>query len=345
MLGRDFLAPMAGSMLFAKVASRFLRVRLDNERGATLARSWARAWDEEFERHGAAGAFDRPFLELFAPAREGRPAPAVYLNATGADSGRRIVASNVASVREAMPGIVDLLRERREPLKTAGLPVREAVLNSARFTYVSPAGTVVRCHDQPAEGRCPGKEHVWERLVDGGYFENSGVATLSDVMRAAGSEARRENTFVIVIDNSSSPVLACPERAGVPRSDPDAEVAAATVPPFSGLTAPIEAFLRVREARARLEVQRLRTELPCRTGRLIDWSLFGDRKTQKEAIEAQQQPALGWFLSNRSATWMLGRVDDVARELPFRLAGCHPGPLSAEVRGLLGGELRREHCQ
>jgi hypothetical protein len=223
--------------------------------------------------------------------------------------------------------------------------VREAVLNSARFTYVSPAGTVVRCHDKPAEGRCQGKERVWERLVDGGYFENSGVATLSDVMRAAGSEARRENTFVIMIDNSSSPVLACPERAGVPRSDPDAEVAAATVPPFSGLTAPIEAFLRVREARAQLEVQRLRTELPCRTGRLIDWSLFGDRKTQKEAIEAQQQPALGWFLSNRSATWMLARVDDVARRLPFRLAGCHPGPLSAEVRGLLGGELSREHCQ
>ena len=101
----------------------------------------------------------------------------------------------------------------------------------------------------------------------------------------------------------------------------------------------------MREARARLEVRRLRSDFGCDRGQLIDWNLFGDRETLKEAIEAQQQPPLGWFLSTRSAKWMLGRVDDVAATLPFRLAACHPGSTPPNVRGLPGGdEHRGERC-
>jgi hypothetical protein len=347
MLGRDFLAPVAGSMLFAEPASRFVFSRIENDRGATLAKSWSRSWDDEFSRHGAAGRFDGAFVEVFAPVTQGRPGPAVYLNATGADSGRRVVASNVAAVRNAMPGIVDLLREERQrPLKTAALPLREAVLNSARFTYVSPAGAVYGCYGKLVDGRCPpGKERIWERLVDGGYFENSGAATLAEIINGLGKGLPRQNAFVIVIDNSSDPVLACRPANVRSSSDLKAEEQPDTVPPFSGLTAPIEAFLNVREARARLEVRHLRAEFSCDKGQILDWNLFGDKETQKEAIEAQLQPPLGWFLSTRSAKWMLKRVDGVAHKLPFQLAACHSGPLSREVRGLLGGaEFRSEHC-
>ena len=92
-------------------------------------------------------------------------------------------------------------------------------------------------------------------------------------------------------------------------------------------------------------MRRLRTEFSCEQGRILDWNLFGDKETQKDAIDAQQQPPLGWFLSTRSAKWMLGRVDEVAGKLPFRLAACHSGPLSQKVRGLLGDEaFRSEHC-
>src|SRR5213078_1342962 len=100
----------------------------------------------------------------------------------------------------AMPGSVDLLREdRRVALKTGGLPLREAVLNSARFTYVSPAGTVYGCYKELVDGRCPqGEEKIWERLVDGGYFENSGVSTLSDVMQAVKANSLKDKVFVIV---------------------------------------------------------------------------------------------------------------------------------------------------
>ena len=56
-------------------------------------------------------------------------------------------------------------------------------------------------------------------------------------------------------------------------------------------------------------------------------------------------PALGWFLSTRSAKWMLERVDRITEEVPFKLAACYQGKLSKEVRGLLGErDFPREHC-
>src|SRR5205814_9780295 len=138
--------------------------------------------------------------------------------------------------------------------------------------------------------------------VDGGYFENSGVSTLSDVMQAVKANSLKDKVFVIVIDNSSAPVLAC-RPPGVPsRSAVHVEEHQAELPPLSGWTAPIEAFLNVREARARLEVRRLRLQFHCGdNGQLLDWNLFGDWEAQQEAIDARQQPALGWFLSARSA--------------------------------------------
>jgi hypothetical protein len=55
------------------------------------------------------------------------------------------------------------------------MPLSTAAHNSARFTYVSPAGTVQR------QDRQDGKQ-AWLRLVDGGYFENSGAVTASELV-------------------------------------------------------------------------------------------------------------------------------------------------------------------
>jgi hypothetical protein len=54
------------------------------------------------------------------------------------------------------------------------LPLSTASLLSARFTYVSPAALIDthRCH-APA----------WIRLVDGGYFDNSGAVTAQEIAR------------------------------------------------------------------------------------------------------------------------------------------------------------------
>lgn len=343
MLNRDFLAPVAGSLLFAEMAQRFSPLTyLDDDRGSTLARAWAQAWDDVFPQ--AKGRFEQPFLEQFAalaPQDGAMPVrPAVFLNATGVHSGRRVIAANVAA---RVPGSIDLFRPvRGAALKTAGLTLREAVLNSARFTYVSPAATVLACRTPGADGSCPA-EHLmlWDRLVDGGYFENSGVATLTDVINllkpAEGSKQAgldKSRAYVIVIDNTASNEPVCRPR----KVDDDEQITLPPgVPPLSGVTAPIEAFLHVRESRADLEVRRARREFRC-AQRLIDWDLFGDRgeRNKQQAEEARHEPALGWFVSRRSARSMSDQGAKVAALFPFRLAACDDGKLPKTVRTLVG---------
>ena len=354
LLGRDFLAPVAGSLLFAELPRRLLPLPLENDRGTALAKSWSEAWNDVFGV-AAHGRFDEAFLDAFAarPAGKRAASPAVFLNSTAVDSGRRVIVSNVAYDALEITDSIDLLSEkRRRALKTSGLTLREAVLNSARFTYVSPPGEVRGCYAPlDGDGACPqGQEKIWDRVVDGGYFENSGLATLSDVVHRLmakppeGAGLSKDELFIIVIDNSSQPVLACrPARSG-PASRGRTEERPADVPALSGMTAPVEAFLHVREARARLEVRRLSAEFECER-QLLDWSLLGGRETREQAEAEQQRPALGWFLSTRSADWMLKRVDKVATEFPFRLAACpEPQPRAEKLRGLFGVTLPKTHC-
>jgi hypothetical protein len=320
MLRRDFLAPVAGSLLFAEMTQRFVPFDyLKDDRGSTLAKAWSAAWDDVFP--DAKGKFDRPFLEVFAAGSN----PAVFLNATAVETGRRVLATNVQ--RSRVPAAVDLFRPVRGlgALDTAGLTVRDAVLNSARFTYVSPAATVSACKEPAEDGTCPEYTKVWDRLVDGGYFENSGLATLSDVIRALDAEPAKRRFIVIVIDNSNEGELACPQR----RADAEGneEPPALEVTALSHFTAPIEALLRVRESRGQLELRRVRAEFDCKEGRLLDWNLFGDHAERKEARAAGQEPALGWFLSQRSAKWIFDRAEQVALHFPFRHAACFEGPL------------------
>jgi hypothetical protein len=266
----------------------------------------------------------------------------VFLNATAVESGRRAIVSNV-QVR--LPDGIDLFRPVRQAgaLRTSGLTLREAVLNSARFTYVSPAATVHACAEARNDGTCGTKTTVWDRLVDGGYFENSGVATLSDVFRALKPDAGLKNRMhFIVIDNSNESQPACrdwrktPAKAGVAPGDAN-EDAPPGVAPVSGLTAPIEALLKVREARGQLEVNRLRNDFNCAEGRLIDWNLFGDQEKRAQAQAAGQEPALGWFLSRRSAQWIGRRVAEVAAQFPFRHAACANGKVpNGQVKTLVG---------
>ena len=319
MLRRDFLAPVAGSLLFAEMTQRFFPIDyLDEDRGTTLARAWSMAWDEVFP--GAKGKFDEPFLEAFKAGSN----PAVFLNATAVSSGQRVLASNVT--RTQIPAF-DLFRRSRAvgALNTSGLTVREAVLNSARFTYVSPAATVLGCGQPAEDGTCPEYTKVWDRLVDGGYFENSGLATLSDAIRTLKTDALKRRMIVVVIENSNETQAACRKR-GEPGADAGEE-ARGDVAPVAGFTAPLEALLHVREARGQLELRRVRAEFKCEDGQLLDWHLFGSPAERAQARAAGQEPALGWFLSERSAKWIRTRADDAAKSFPFRHAACQDKPL------------------
>src|SRR5690606_6933429 len=122
--------------------------------------------------------FTRPIDSLYTPGRW-NGTPLLFLNSTVVETGQRLVMSPVRidepSFSEALDGRSVLGHE---------VPLSAAVHNSARFTYVSPAGTVRRLDRTSTGGRAE-----WIRLVDGGYFENSGAVTAAEILRAVRKHA------------------------------------------------------------------------------------------------------------------------------------------------------------
>ena len=101
--------------------------------------------------------------------------PSLFLNATLVDSGNRFVVSNIEISDQEFTSVTDAMscfepaRDffSRDPEKPMEIRLSTAAHLSARFTYFSPAGRL-------ADGR---------RVVDGGYFENSGAATADEIIQ------------------------------------------------------------------------------------------------------------------------------------------------------------------
>ena len=135
----------------------------------------------------------RPFGHHPDAKRAGAWVPVFFLNGASVFTGRRIVVSDVATTSCSPPDAAfmamayDLndLRDRptapstacSDAIKPGGkgdyIRLSTAVTMSARFPVVSPQGVLLD-HS--------GKEV--DQIVDGGYFENDGLATLIEVVRA-----------------------------------------------------------------------------------------------------------------------------------------------------------------
>ena len=126
--------------------------------------------------------------------------PALLLNATWVETGKRIIASNMrVAAGRRREDFVDV-EDANAFFAPRSIPLSAAAHMSARFTYVSPAGRLEK------HGRTHG--HV----VDGGYFENSGATTtlaiLQTVEALAEDDRRWKQVDPYVIHISNDPVEA-----------------------------------------------------------------------------------------------------------------------------------------
>jgi hypothetical protein len=171
-LSHDFLASTTARMLGTDLPQQFLPRPILPDRAAAMERAWEKAWEKV-----APGTFSRPFLELGLEHR-----PYLFLNGTEVETGRRMIFSPIRigpSTESAAPLDV-VFKNAGDGIDLLGgdLPVSGAVHMSARFTYVSPAGTIRK-----------GKSI--HRIVDGGYFENSGAATAAEILEYLQSSRNR----------------------------------------------------------------------------------------------------------------------------------------------------------
>jgi hypothetical protein len=196
-LEEDFLAPAIAATAFVDGPSNFLPELGQSDRGYALERAWEVASEE---------ALARPFLSFF-PSRkelESQAAwrPALLLNATHQDTGRRVITSHVQVERHLFLDSFDV-----HNLLGADMPASAAAHNSARFTYISPAGKLVPRRADDGRAQSVGF------LLDGGYFENFGALTALQLLREARRAIGRDKVLPVVVQVSSDPSLLARDRA------------------------------------------------------------------------------------------------------------------------------------
>jgi hypothetical protein len=192
-LQSDFLAPAIASLAFADGVSNFLPDFGQLDRGAALERS--------FET-GSKNHLAYSFLSFFPGTADLKThwRPALLLNATHQETSRRIIASNLQIEKDTFLDSFDEL-----DLLGADMRASTAAHNSARFTYVSPAGKLLA---RIGEGKDP-KTANRGYVIDGGYFENYGALTALELARSARDEIKRANGSVklVILQISSDPTL------------------------------------------------------------------------------------------------------------------------------------------
>ena len=184
-LTEDFLAPTLASGIFKDLPSSLLPDLWQDDRGAAL--------EQGFE-HASGGRLARPFLSLFPYGGQSSQTwrPILLLNATHEETGKRIITSHVLIERDNFVDALDALHVLDQDVRAS-----TAAHNSARFSYVSPAGNLGRRKSAAVANGWPtdwnslkDRFNAWlaqwnGSVIDGGYFENFGALSALELARDA----------------------------------------------------------------------------------------------------------------------------------------------------------------
>jgi len=171
-LRRDLLAPLLAGLLYPDFVQRFIPIPVLPDR----AQAFEEALAEAFETVVGEDRLNRSFVELTSAEKQ-KTWPALFLNATWSENGRRLVAAGF-DMREENAVHADFLR-----LFNHDIRLSTAAHNSARFPYLSPPGTWAI--KQPDRSFQSSTEDQIQRLQDGGFFENYGAETAIEILDSA----------------------------------------------------------------------------------------------------------------------------------------------------------------
>ncbi len=303
-MAEDFLSPVLVKMVAPDFLQLLLPVPIKAfDRSLALEGSWEKSYYDMTKRR----TMSEGFLALAPDTASGGSVPALFLNATHVETGKRYVTTPLVrgdstpppgSSKRNMHDAGDLL-----DILQSDLPLSTAVHNSARFSYVSPPARIQRS-DSTEYGH----------LVDGGYFENSGLATLReilDVVRSVRSAAGARPLLPVVIYLCNDPVGCRDSGAG----DTLITARRAAIVEWAG---PIRALLGTRDARgslARADIADIDSvefiQLNVCESLIADEasgrdtaSLLGSNERRQRARERIVSPPLGWLLSKVARDWM-----------------------------------------
>ena len=250
-LDHDFLTPILANALFPDFLQRFIPFPLFTiDRAGAFEASLNAVW--KLSEGSVPSPFDQPLLNTWSI--EGGT-PALFLNAVKANTGNRLIMSPI-SLYQFPVDTADLIRARsaidylyaflpgtkksdrtdfltyRSYTATQDFTLAQAVSMSSRFPWIAPAASV-NLRYPTLDDR---DSNLYQsKIVDGGYFENSGTETAIDIINKLGTT---KNIRLILLAIGDSEV-----------KDKEADVTGELMPP-------IVALLNTRERRGYLAVQR-----------------------------------------------------------------------------------------
>jgi hypothetical protein len=298
LLNADLLTPVVTATLFHDTFARLIPCLDDTlylcptqalDRARAFEQSLEGAWERRY------GKFDNPFrqtlLQSWSPASG---VPALLLNTTEVETGDRVVLAPF-SLQSSVPTLNSLLD--RDPALDIRLSTAAGL--SARFPGLTAPGWY-RVESEE------GLSHK-RRLVDGGYFENSGVATAFDLLTAlekALSAQRRQDVELILI---SVKLAGGRQLASEPHG-------------FHELLTPLRTLNNTRAARGKLAVAQAQLTLDGAVCRESDGAAKGSAETDPACFFAKRMRVtmletdenrplpLGWLLSENTKKEVAGSI-------------------------------------
>ncbi len=230
-LSNDFLSPVAIAYLARDVLA-LSRLPFVSDRAGILETSWEDAFNDIYGTTRETSPLSAP-LQSIAPAPGGWT-PLVFLNATSNETGRRIIVTPVKMTEPTSSGnplFVDaydlhelLCSPYRDPKTNAFpeltaldriarlLPYRFSPVASAKCDNKKPISIDVRLSTAAgASSRSPlvsphgnvrdRRAQIADSVVDGGYFDNSGVVTALEIAQGLKSVDARLKPFILQVSS------------------------------------------------------------------------------------------------------------------------------------------------
>ena len=156
-LSHDFLSPTVAVMLFPDLFQQLVPFGFLDDRAVAIEKSFEAAWRACEEGDWLATRFDALWSTP-----DVRGVPQVFMNSTVVETGQRLIAAPVA-IEE--PTFSEALDSRT--VVGPEILLSTAVHDSARFTYVSPAGTVRRQDSAAPAVAAAGRRRLFRELGRG----------------------------------------------------------------------------------------------------------------------------------------------------------------------------------
>ena len=267
-LKADLLAPLVAGLLVPDFVQRFVPYAFPQlDRARALERAFEATWERSQPRGGSNPLAAR-LAELWQAAGD---EPALLMGTTEVTSGRLRVLAPFD-----LPSKDFKLFGREQGYDQLSLST--AAVLSARFPWITPSAWF------PERRMRDGKPHDDKiRLVDGGIFENSGVAIALELIRALEQEAAQLG----ITDKIDLNLIVLTDGEGVTPTFPRLD--------FGEFLDPIRALLSARSARAPLTIAQAERELD---GRIQpEYAQFRIRPTRVRRVPLEVH-------GRASSTWL-----------------------------------------